>query len=199
MEKARKFLIKNIVPITFLILSILGILLSGVSLKFISSELYRRVMRNTIMVLALIVPIRAGMGINFSIIIGALCSQFATIIIVDKQIYGVSGFILIVGLSILISSIVGNILGYLINKSRGREMITSLVLGLLGTSIYNLIFMVGYGTIIKPNNTAIMLNNGVGIQSMIDIFRFKEVLIEYKFIPILFIIIVTLFIVYITK
>lgn len=197
MEKAKKFILRNIVPLTFLILCIIGISVSNVSLSFIQSELYRRIIRNTIMILALIVPIIAGMGINFSIIIGAICAQVSTIIVIDRQIDGILGFLLVILLSILLSFICGRIIGNILNKCKGREMITSLVIGLLGTSIYNLVFMAGYGTIIKPNNENIMLSNGIGVQSMIDLMPLKEVIIKYPFIPILFIILVTLFIKYI--
>lgn len=190
---------KNIVPITFLILAIVGIILSDVSLNLMTNELYRRIIRNTIMILALIVPIMAGMGINFSIGIGALCAHFSSIIIVSMDIKGIASFILVVAMSIVLAFICGNIIGFILNKSKGREMITSLVIGLLGTSLYNIVFMVGYGTIIKPKNDSMLLSNGIGVQSMVDLFRFKEVIIKYPFIPILFIILVTLFIVYITN
>ena len=196
MEKTRKFLLNNIVPITFFILSILAISIANVSFNFIANELYRRIIRNIIMVTALVIPIIAGMGINFSIILGALSAQCAIIFVVDKEIYGIEGFIITLIISILISIIIGNIIGYIINKSKGREMITSLVIGLLGTSIYNLIFMVGYGSIIKPKNSSIMLSNGLGIQSMVDVFRLKEVILEYKFIPILCIVLVTSLVLY---
>lgn len=197
MEKTKRFILKKIVPITFLVLCVLGIGLSDVSANFMKYELYHRVMRNTIMILALIVPIIAGMGINFSIVIGAICSQFATILIIGRQINGVIGFLLVIAISIISSFICGNIIGYVLNKCKGREMITSLVIGLLGTSFYNLIFMAGYGTIIKPKNNAIMLSNGIGVQSMIDLMPLREVIIDYPFIPILFIVLVTLFIKYV--
>lgn len=197
MEKAKKFIIKNLVPIIFLVLCIVGISLSNVSTNFLGNELYRRIMRNTIMILALLVPIMAGMGINFSIVIGALCSQFAAVIIIDRKIEGVGGFITVIILSLALAYLCGNIIGYILNKSKGREMITSLVIGLLGTSVYNLIFMAGYGTIIPPNNEKIMLSTGIGVQSMIDLKPFKMVILEYPFIPIIFIILVTLVIKYI--
>ncbi|WP_158540633.1 ABC transporter permease subunit [Romboutsia weinsteinii] len=197
MEKAKKFIVKNFVPITFLVLCLLGIMLSNVSVNFLGAELYKRVMRNTIMMLALLVPIMAGMGINFSIVIGALCSQFATVIIIDRKIEGITGFIAVIIISLIMAYICGNIIGYILNRSKGREMITSLVIGLLGTSIYNLIFMAGYGTIITPNNDKIMLSSGIGVQSMIDLKPMKAIILEYPLIPIVFIILVTLIIKYI--
>ncbi|MGL4911853.1 MAG: ABC transporter permease subunit [Romboutsia sp.] len=201
LEKSRlkSSLLKNIVPITFLILAVAGIMLSDVSLGFMANELYRRIIRNTIMILALIVPIMAGMGINFSIVIGALCAHFSSIIVVSADIKGLSAFFIVVVMSMVLALICGNLIGFILNKSKGREMITSLVIGLLGTSIYNIVFMVGYGTIIKPKNDSMLLSNGIGVQSMVDLARFKEIIRMYPFIPILFIVLVTLFIIYITN
>lgn len=196
-SKLLNIISKNIVSITFLILAIVGIMISDVSLSFMENELYRRIIRNTIMILALIVPIMAGMGINFSIVIGALCAHFSSIIIVSMDIKGIVGFILVLVISVIAAFICGNIVGFILNKSKGREMITSLVIGLLGTSLYNIIFMVGYGTIIKPKNDSMILSNGIGVQSMVDLFRFKEVIIQYPFIPPLFIALVTIFIIFI--
>lgn len=58
------------VPISFLILSLLMIQISDVSLNFVSDQLLARFIRNGIFVMALIIPIMSGMGINFAISIG---------------------------------------------------------------------------------------------------------------------------------
>ncbi|WP_300282544.1 ABC transporter permease subunit [Peptacetobacter sp.] len=190
-EKIKSFIKTNIVPIIFIIMCISMIMISGVGLNFLANELYRRIIRNTIMIIALLIPIMAGMGINFSIIIGALCTHFAAIIIIDRQIDGAIGVISVFVLAQIIAFICGNIIGYILNKAKGREMITSIVIGLLGTSIYTLVFLAGYGTIIKPHNPSIMLSTGIGVQTMIDLMPLKEVIVENPYIPIVFIVVAT--------
>lgn len=188
-EKIKSFIKINMVPIIFVIMCISMIFISGVSFNFLANELYRRIIRNTIMIIALLIPIMAGMGINFSVIIGALCTHFAAIIIVDRQIEGMIGVVSVFILAQILSLICGNIIGYILNKAKGREMITSIVIGLLGTSIYTLIFLAGYGTIIKPHNPDIILSTGIGIQTMIDLMPLKKVIVENPYIPILFIVV----------
>jgi simple sugar transport system permease protein len=55
-------------------------------------------------------------------------------------------------------------------------MITTIIIGFLATSIYQLIFMVGYSTFITPHNTGMMLSRGIGIRNMIDLEHFRNLL-----------------------
>ena len=55
-------------------------------------------------------------------------------------------------------------------------MITTILIGFLATSMYQLVFMVGYGTIITPHNREMMLSRGVGIRNMVDLDRFRNLL-----------------------
>lgn len=156
------------VPLLFLILSVIGMSAANVSNGFILGELYSRFVRNGMFLLALLLPIMVGMGINFSITIGALSAQMAMIIVIDFNMLNKTGALLMVVLALAISFFLGNIIGILLNKAKGKEMIASIVIGLLGTNIYQLIFMVGYGTVIKPFSQDILLARGIGIKSMLD-------------------------------
>ena len=163
------------VPIFFTLLSIVAFVLSGVSSDFILGELYSRFVRNSLFLLALIIPIIAGMGINFSITIGALVAQVAMILVLDFNLDPTIGFIATALISIVLSTIIGSIIGSILNKAKGKEMIASMVIGFLGTSIFQLLFMVGYGTVIKPLNKDLLISNGIGIKSMLDVSSFKAI------------------------
>src|SRR5512147_2270795 len=64
----------NPVSIVFFLLSLLGLLLSGMRPTFVVNELIIRFIRDGVMVLALIVPINAGMGLNFAIVVRSICN-----------------------------------------------------------------------------------------------------------------------------
>lgn len=162
------------VPLFFLILSILAIIVTKLSMNFIYSELYSRFIRNAVLVISLLIPIMSGMGINFSITVGAIAAQIAAIIVIDRQIIGVKGYLLAAAISIILAIIFGNLIGFLLNRAKGREMIASMVIGFLGTSLYQLIFMVAYGTIIIPQNKDILLSRGIGLRNTIDCNYFKK-------------------------
>ena len=197
------------VPGFFLIISLLGISLAGISMNFIVGELYARFIRNGIFLLALIIPIMAGMGINFSITIGAIAAQVAMVIVMDMGLSPRIGSLVAILISIILSIIFGNIIGSILNKAKGKEMIASMVIGFLGTNMYQLIFMVGYGTVIKPFNQDILLTRGIGVKSMLDIGAFKDLYknilpiklgdVDGSLIPIIIVILVALVVWLITK
>lgn len=197
------------VPIFFLILSILGIVAARVGFNFILAELYARFVRNGIFLLALIFPIMAGMGINFSITIGAIAAQISMLIVMDIGFVPSLGFIIAILLSVTLSIIFGNIIGNLLNRAKGKEMIASMVIGFLGTSLYQIVFMVAYGTVIKPFNKDILLTRGIGVKSMLDIGEYKDLFsnllpirigdAEGSLVPIIIIIIVGIIVHLITK
>ncbi|AOY78071.1 ABC transporter permease subunit [Clostridium formicaceticum] len=161
------------VPFFFLILSIFGIITANVSTGFVLGQLYSRFLRNAIFLLALIIPIISGMGINFAITIGAIAAQMAMVIVIDMGLPGGRALLLAAVMSIGLAVALGNIVGFLLNKAKGKEMIASIVIGFLGTNVYQLIFMVGYGTVITPFNEEILLTRGIGVKSMLDCMDFK--------------------------
>ncbi|MBF0468955.1 MAG: ABC transporter permease [Desulfamplus sp.] len=164
----------NVVPFFFLVLSAIGLWFSEMSITFVLNEVITRFIRDGVMVLALIIPITAGMGINFAITVGALCAQVAMILAVDFQIPGFDGLLFIAGLGAILSIVMGTLIGVALNRVKNREMITTMIIGFFTTSIYQLVFMVGYGTVIKPDNQEIMLSRGIGIRNMIDLELYRN-------------------------
>ena len=73
----REILQKNAVTVMFVVLCLIGLVCSGQTVSYVMYELFGRLSRNSFIVLALIIPIIAGMGINFAITIGAMAAQIA--------------------------------------------------------------------------------------------------------------------------
>ncbi len=165
----------NYVSIGFLILSVIGLYFSGLSSTFVINQVVTRFIRNGVLVLALIIPIRAGMGLNFAITMGALCTQGAIVIALNWSIEGVAGVFVILGLGILFSVLIGYLIGIALNRARGKEMITSIIIGFLGNSIFQMIFMAGFGSVIKIRNTSIGLSRGIGIRDMVDLGSYRRI------------------------
>ncbi|MDD2297836.1 MAG: ABC transporter permease, partial [Sphaerochaetaceae bacterium] len=53
---------KNAVPILFIIICAIGIPFSGYSLNYLGQEIITRIGRNSFLIIALLIPIMAGMG-----------------------------------------------------------------------------------------------------------------------------------------
>ena len=169
---------RHISPVStiFILLSVLGLLLSGMRPTFVLNEVIIRFIRDGVMVLALVIPINAGMGLNFAIVVGAMCAQVGLVLAVDLQLSGFSGLFFISVVGIALSLVLGILIGLCLNRVKGKEMITTIMIGFLATSIYQLIFMVGYGTVIHPHNQEMMLSRGIGIRNMIDLQGFRNIL-----------------------
>ena len=71
---------KYAVTYLFIALSILFVIASGLDINYVASQLLLRLNRNAFIVLALIIPIIAGMGINFAITIGAMAAQIGLLL-----------------------------------------------------------------------------------------------------------------------
>ena len=64
-NKIKKFLVNNVVPIFMVIIILLSIPISGLSIEYLIQEIILRLSRNLFIVLSLLIPIIAGMGLNF--------------------------------------------------------------------------------------------------------------------------------------
>ena len=161
------FLGKNIVPIIFIIISAIMAPLSGYSPGHIVQEVVTRLGRDTFLVLSLLLPLIAGMGINFGLALGACAGQIALILVTEWQVPGASGMFLAMLISVPISIAFGAFGGYLLNNARGREMITSYVLGFFMVGLYQIVVLFGMGKIIPIANETILLSRGFGIRNTV--------------------------------
>ncbi|MBS4539670.1 ABC transporter permease [Clostridium sp. D2Q-11] len=168
-KKTKKIMFNNMVTIIFVILCLIGVVLSKLPISFILNELVTRITRNSFLVLALIIPVLAGMGLNFSIVVGAMAGQIAIICVTHWGITGLNGFLLAIALAFPIALLLGLLTGKLLNKTKGQEMIASMITGFFANGIYQLIFLFLVGTLIPMKNPVLMLSGGVGIRNTIDL------------------------------
>ena len=111
-----KKLKSNRIPLLFIILSVIGYIVSGMSLNFVMSEVVTRILRNSVMVLSLIVPIIAGLGLNFAISIGALAAQTAILFVLNYGLEGYPALLAVVLLSTILAVAFGYVIGAILNR-----------------------------------------------------------------------------------
>ena len=71
----RRFVADNVVVIIFLVLTALATPVSGLSAGYIIQEILTRIGRNSFLVFSLILPVMAGMGLNFGMVLGAMADR----------------------------------------------------------------------------------------------------------------------------
>ena len=172
-KKIKSSCTENIVVFIFVILCLVCVEVSQMEWSFIVNELVSRLSRNLFLVLSLIIPVLAGMGLNFSIVIGAMAGQIALIAITHWGIVGLAGFSVAVLLSLPLSLLFGYLTGVVLNKTRGQEMIAGMILGFFTNGLYQLLFLFLVGTIIPMNNPVLVLSGGIGVKNTIDLTAIK--------------------------
>lgn len=164
-----KNIYSNKVVLMFLILCIIGISTTGKPLSFTVSEVLTRFGRNTFLVLALIIPVLAGLGLNFGIVVGAMAAQIAIFFVIYWGFTGINGLTLSVVICTPIAILFGFLVGCLYNKTKGAEMITGMVLAYFADGLYQLFFLFILGAIIPINDTTLMIAGGIGVKNTIDL------------------------------
>ncbi|MDD6037378.1 MAG: ABC transporter permease [bacterium] len=195
----------NSVPLMFVIICAICIPISGFSPSYLLNEIVTRVGRNTFLILCLLIPIIAGMGLNFGMTLGAMAGEIGLILVSDWQIWGIPGMILAMIISIPISVLLGTFCGKILNMAKGREMVTSYIISYFINGVYQLVVLYMMGKIIPIKHFSIKLPRGYGIRNTVSLLNMRQHLdnllainIKGVKIPVLTFIIIALLCVFIT-
>ena len=165
----REILQKNAVTVMFVVLCLIGLGCSGQTVSYVMYELFGRLSRNSFIVLALIIPIIAGMGINFAITIGAMAAQIAALWVIEWGISGLAGFLTAMAITMPIAAFFGFLIGKLMNKMKGQEMIGGLILGYFANGLYQLLFLFIFGNLIPLKAPGLVIKGSTGVANTIDL------------------------------
>ncbi len=169
-----EFVRNNLVPLMFVVICAVCIPISGFSFNYLLSEIITRIGRNSFLILSLLIPIMAGMGLNFGMTLGAMAGEIGLIFVSDWRIYGIPGMILAMIISIPISILLGWVCGSIMNKAKGREMITGYIMNYFINGIYQLIVLFAMGSIIPIKHSDILLPRGYGIRNTVDLINMRQ-------------------------
>lgn len=169
-----EFIKNNSVPIMFVIICAVCIPLSGFSPSYLFNEIVTRMGRNTFLILSLLIPIMAGMGLNFGMTLGAMAGEIGLILVCDWQIVGIPAMILAVIISLPIAIGLGVFCGKILNMAKGREMITSYIMSFFINGIYQLVVLYMMGPIIPIKHSSIKLPRGYGIRNTVSLLKMRQ-------------------------
>jgi len=167
-DRLVKLLTNNIVTIIFAVFVLAGFLASpSITASGLINEVMSRFFRNGLLVVALIIPVMAGLGLNFGIVVGALAAVLAIIPVrylatvpVDEMsafsaflhsflVFGdIRGLLLCFLISLPIALLFGYLTGKLYNRTRGQEMIAGIIVSFFAEGILLIIVLFVIGGII---------------------------------------------------
>lgn len=164
----------NSVPVMFILICAVCIPISGFSSGYLVNEIMTRLGRNAFLILCLIFPIMAGMGLNFAMTLGAMAAEIALIFAADWQIWGIPGIVLAMILSIPISVLLGVFCGQILNRAKGREMITSYMIAFFMDGLYQLLVLFMMGPVIPIIHSTLRLPRGYGIRNTVSLLHMRQ-------------------------
>ena len=167
--RARHALGQAAVPLLFALLCLFGIFAARITPEFLVREMLVRFSRNALLVLSLLIPILAGLGLNFGIVIGAMAGQIGAILVTHWGVRGIAGFGLAVLIATPVAILFGIGTGWLFNRARGREMVTGLIAGFFANGLYQLVFLFAIGSLIPFHSPGMVLPQGYGLRNTVDL------------------------------
>ncbi|MCL2373061.1 MAG: ABC transporter permease [Defluviitaleaceae bacterium] len=175
-ESTKDFVRRNKVVILFAAITVFAFLNANTSPELFFSELFTRFGRNTFIVLSLLIPVVAGLGLNFGIVIGAMSAQVAIFLAIVFGGVGFWGLMLAVIIATPLAMLLGYSVGRLFNGMKGSEMIGGMIAGIFYDGFYQFLFLWVFGGLIPlamlfPNTAPRMMvgDGGVGVVSTIDL------------------------------
>ena len=171
-----RWVANNAVPIIFIAISAVAIPLSGFSAGHLIQELLIRIGRNSFLILSLLIPIMAGMGLNFGMVLGAMAGQIGLILVLDWAIVGIPGVVLSMMIGTPIAVLLGLLCGHVLNRAKGQEMVTSYILGFFINGLYQLFVLYFMGWVIPIDNPTLVLSRGYGIRNAVSLLGIRGVL-----------------------
>ena len=169
-KKTLSFLFDHIVTVIFVVFIVIGLVFSSdLSFDFFINELLARFFRNGFLVLSLIIPVIAGLGLNFGIVVGAIAGMLSIIAVRFIDIGGFPGLSLCFLLALPLALLFGYATGKLYNRTRGQETIASIIVGYFANGVYQFIVLFAIGAIIPVAASHPMVKpNGIGLNSTFD-------------------------------
>jgi simple sugar transport system permease protein len=169
-----RFFTENAVVIIFLLITAAAVRPSGLSITYIVQEMLTRLGRNSFLVLALLLPIYAGMGLNFGMTLGAMAGQIGLIFAINWNITGVPGIAFAALVATPVAVLMGWVCGVVLNKAKGREMVTGYILAYFVNGIYQFVVLYMMGSIIPIRSPAILLSRGYGIRNTLNLDTIRQ-------------------------
>ncbi len=173
-NKVLSILQSNSVPLMFVLICAVCIPISGFSVNYLVNEIVTRMGRNIFLILSLLIPIMAGMGLNFGMTLGAMAGEIALILVADWQIWGIPGVVLAMIVSVPFSVLLGLLCGSILNRAKGREMITSYIISFFINGVYQLVVLYMMGAVIPIKHTSIKLPRGYGIRNTVSLLNMRQ-------------------------
>lgn len=143
----------------------------GLSMPNLISDIILRFGINVILVLAMVPSIQAGLGLNMNLALGVIFGLVGTVVSMEYNLTGWSGFLVALVVSVPVAAIGGYLYGHLLNAVKGEEMTVGNYFGMSVVSLMCIFWLI----IPFKNPALIWAMGGTGLRTtltMDDTFGF---------------------------
>ncbi|HYQ95804.1 MAG TPA: ABC transporter permease [Candidatus Eisenbacteria bacterium] len=137
----REFGIPRLLIAVFLAVLFAVAVVTHMDLRGLISDSIVRVGRNGILVLALLPAIQGGIGLNFGLPLGIICGLVGAVISLNAGVHGIAGVGMAAGIGVALAVPVGAGYGWLLNRTRGQEMMVGTYLGFAIVSMMSVFWL----------------------------------------------------------
>ncbi len=128
-EQLREIGIPRLLIAVFLMLLFGVAIATRMDLTSLIGDSLLRIARNGLLVLALLPAVQGGIGLNFGLPLGVICGLVGCVITLNAGIGGWNGLLLSTGIGAGLAIPVGAAYGWLLNRTRGQELMVGTYLG----------------------------------------------------------------------
>jgi simple sugar transport system permease protein len=139
--------------------------LTKMDLGMLVSDSIVRVARNGILVLALLPAIQGGLGLNFGLPIGVICGLVGCVVSLNAGFGGLGGILAAWAIGIGLAIPAGAGYGWLLNRTRGQEMMVGTYLGFAIVSAMSIFWLLAPFT----NPTLVWAIGGKGLRTTLSL------------------------------
>jgi len=152
--------------IAFFLVALFGVAVAThMDIQSLISDSIVRVGRNGILVLALLPAIQGGIGLNFGLPLGIICGLVGAVISLNSNVHGIAGIGLAAGIGVALAIPVGIGYGWLLNRTRGQEMMVGTYLGFAIVSMMSVFWLLAPFT----NPTLVWAIGGKGLRTTLSL------------------------------
>jgi len=142
LEWVREIGIPRLLIGVFLVLLLVVAVVTRMDLRSLLSDSLLRVGRNGLLVLALLPAVQGGTGLNFGLPIGIICGLVGCVTTVNAGVGGWGGLALSAAIGSALAVPAGMAYGWLLNRTRGQEMMVGTYLGFAVVSAMSIFWIV---------------------------------------------------------
>lgn len=168
-ERVRAFVREAGIPRLLIAAFVVGLFsvaaATNMNLASLVTDSIVRVARNGILVLALLPAIQGGLGLNFGLPIGVICGLIGCVITLNANVGGISGIALASAIGTALAVPAGAAYGWLLNRTRGQEMMVGTYLGFAIVSGMSIFWLLAPFT----NPTLVWAIGGKGLRTTLSL------------------------------